>query len=232
MFTEKEDIKKWLKSINIVKNYTIKPNLSIYVWDNVIIKGSHVTEGGVLPVQFDMIKGIFDCSNCLLTSLKGSPSSCWEFNCSNNCLDSLEFGPKMVDGHYFCDNNLLKTLAYLPIEVGQDFDIQNNRDLTFITDELKKGKFGHIHLDYDILRHNKINDFNFENGAISFHAEASQNFLGLEPSLQNTYCVSDSNLDYAIEREYIYYTQKEKERLESMIINSSGISGKNKRFKL
>ena len=54
-----------------------------------------------------------------LTSLKGCPKTILgDFDCDQNHLESLLYGPTEVKGHYFCSNNKLITLKGAPIEIG------------------------------------------------------------------------------------------------------------------
>jgi hypothetical protein len=72
-----------------------------------------------LPVQFGKIFGDFDISNRELTSLKGSPYHVdGYFNCENNCLTSLDHGPKIVRNNYFATLNDFDDLNGLPEDIG------------------------------------------------------------------------------------------------------------------
>lgn len=81
-----------------------------------------------IPIMFgDVIKGDFDVSFNNLTSLMNCPSSCYNFNCSNNKIQKLLQGPQefigslnfkfpkedkpqIKTGIYNCSNNNLKSL--------------------------------------------------------------------------------------------------------------------------
>lgn len=50
-----------------------------------------------------------DCSKNQLVTLKGCVETIYDyFDCSDNQLTSIEFGPKIVKGNYFCMNNASK----------------------------------------------------------------------------------------------------------------------------
>jgi hypothetical protein len=56
--------------------------------------------------EIDIVNGYFDCSNNLLTSLKGCPKEVkGSFYCSRNKLTSLEGCPKVVKGNFYCYGN-------------------------------------------------------------------------------------------------------------------------------
>jgi hypothetical protein len=98
-----------------IKNYTINPDGSIDVNDDVNLWGKSLTE---LPLTFNRIEGYFDCSNNKLTTLKGCPR--WvdsDFNCDDNRLTSLEFSPDYVGGYFSCEYNNL-TDNYCDTEIG------------------------------------------------------------------------------------------------------------------
>ena len=101
-----------------ITNYTINPDGSIDVNDNVFLNSKRLTE---LPLRFNRVTGYFDCDNNNLTSLKGSPR--WvgsSFSCNYNCLTSLEFGPDYVSDGFYCEGNYL-TDNYCDTEIGGGF---------------------------------------------------------------------------------------------------------------
>ena len=68
--------------------------------------------GRIVEPDMKIWDGDFVCSECNLTSLKGSPEEIkGDFDCSgNNNLTSLEFGPKIVNGDYLCNGCNLTSL--------------------------------------------------------------------------------------------------------------------------
>ena len=81
-----------------------------------------------LPVKFGVVGGNFDCSFNCLTTLEGAPQEVGgRFFCGNNQLTSLAGAPRVVGGYFDCDNNRLTTLAGGPREVGGDFGCGGNR---------------------------------------------------------------------------------------------------------
>jgi hypothetical protein len=101
-----------------ITNYTINPDGSIDVDDDVDLYGFDLTE---LPLTFNKVTGYFTCSNNRLTSLKGSPRwvGGW-FHCYNNQLTSLEFSPDYMGGNFYCEWNKL-TDNYCDTEIGGGF---------------------------------------------------------------------------------------------------------------
>ena len=134
----KENIRKKCKEYGIY-NYTINTDGSIDVNDNVQIF-KELTR--LLPLKFNKVKGYFDCSDNILTSLEGCPKSVGgDFFCHNNKLTSLEGCPKSVkdfycynnqilsfkgcpeniSGNFCCDNNQITTFEYFPKHIGERF---------------------------------------------------------------------------------------------------------------
>lgn len=106
-----QEIHETCRSYNII-NYIINSDGSIDVNDNVELSHKDLNK---IPLQFRNVSGYFYVYKNNLTSLKGSPIKCREFDCSRNLLTSLEYGPKEVRFQYACYNNLLKNLNHSPI---------------------------------------------------------------------------------------------------------------------
>ena len=111
MLKDKDEIIKWLDSNNI-KNYKIDDNNHIDVRGNVDISDSDLKE---IPVQFNIVSGMFNCSYNELTSLKGSPFKCHSFDCSYNNLTSFEYSPLELFGNLIANNNKINSLKDFPI---------------------------------------------------------------------------------------------------------------------
>lgn len=80
-FKNKEDVKAWLNKMDIKYLKSI-------------------------PIQFGVVTGSFECQENELISLKGCPRKVGKFfNCGENKLTSLEYGPEIVEGEYHCYNN-------------------------------------------------------------------------------------------------------------------------------
>lgn len=69
MLQTKEEIIAWLDLMYIV-GYTINDNFTVDVVCDVYLNGKNLTK---IPVQFNKVKGYFDCRNNKLISLKGCP---------------------------------------------------------------------------------------------------------------------------------------------------------------
>ncbi len=65
--------------------------------------GNHMTS---IPIGFDEVQGIF--------------------NCSNNKLTNLEKCPRFVKGNMFADRNRISSLEHLPETIGGTFYLNNN----------------------------------------------------------------------------------------------------------
>jgi hypothetical protein len=110
-----------------IKNYTINPDGSIDVNDDVYLREKGLTE---LPLIFNKVSGYFNCGYNKLTTLKGSPR--WVggyFVCNDNQLTSLEFSPEYVGDNFSCSYNRLSSLEFSPDYVGGYFYCNRN-DLT------------------------------------------------------------------------------------------------------
>jgi len=111
---------------------------------NINISGLNLS---IIPIQFNIVKGDFDCSyNKLkslkgcpkkvgggfyceynkLTSLKGCPEIEKSFDCSNNQLISLEECPEKVGESFYCAYNKLTSLKGCPEEIKGNFNCSNN----------------------------------------------------------------------------------------------------------
>ena len=122
MKSYKEFIKESTSSIESIckkygiRNYTINPDGSIDVDDNVYLNSESLTK---LPLKFRNVGGIFDCNYNKLTTLEGAPQSVGgSFYCSNNQLTTLEGAPQRVGGSFDCRNNQLVDFNGFP----EDFE--------------------------------------------------------------------------------------------------------------
>lgn len=119
----REKIEQYLKSWDII-SYTINDDLSVDSNCSVYIGSMGLTE---IPVQFNKVKGFFDCSQNKLTTLKGCPiETTGFFDCSENLLTSLEGSPKKVGGFFNAYKNKLITLDGSPKVVNGDVDVRFN----------------------------------------------------------------------------------------------------------
>lgn len=105
-----------------IQNYTINDGL-VDVDGEVDMSYWGFTE---LPIRFGQVTGIFDCSNCGLTTLKGVPHTVGKgFYCADNKLTSLEYCPNEVGG-FNCDGNDITNLDYLPEQIEFRFYCKRN----------------------------------------------------------------------------------------------------------
>ena len=121
-------ISQTCKEYNI-KNYKINKDYSIDVVGDVILHRSKLKE---LPLKFNIVEGNFNCSNNLLTSLKGSPKKVYgNFSCFNNSnLKSLEYSPNYVSGSFNCNSCDITSLKGSPEKVEGEFNIALNPNIT------------------------------------------------------------------------------------------------------
>lgn len=120
----KEEIITWLKEMNI-HHYNIHEDLTVDVDDDVDLNKKFLV---VLPIQFGIVKGFFNCSMNYLISLKGSPKKVeGHFECSFNKLTSLEYCPEAIEGSFSCNNNLITSLKGCPKVIKGYLDCTNNQ---------------------------------------------------------------------------------------------------------
>lgn len=119
-----EEIHQVCEQYNITK-YIINSDGSIDVDAPVNLSNLGLTE---LPIQFRIVTDKFLCDNNRLTTLKGAPLVIYGykpvFDCSNNELTNLNYGPKSKC-YYYCNSNELTTLEGSPDE-SSFFDCSNN----------------------------------------------------------------------------------------------------------
>jgi len=108
----------------------------------------------IIPIQFNIIRGNFDCSYNQFKSLEGSPKEVeGYFNCSNNKLILLKGSLKEVEKDFDCSFNNLKSLEGCPEKIGRDFYCEYN-NLTSLKGCLKiiKGNFDCSHNNLKSLK--------------------------------------------------------------------------------
>ena len=122
-FINEEDIHRLCREYNI-KKYSINSDGSIDVNGNVFITNTNLTK---LPLKFNKVSGIFDCSDNLLTTLEDCPKEVGsDFNCVYNNLETLKGGPEFVYGYYKCSGNKLESLKYSPLRIEKSLFCENN----------------------------------------------------------------------------------------------------------
>ncbi len=122
-----------------IRNYTINPDGSIDVDGGVNLYNMGLTK---LPLDFNIVRGNFYCSNNKLTSLEGCPSYVGgSFYCYGNNLTSLVGCPNYIGGSFYCFENKLTSLEGCPKEVGVSFVCGDNPLESF---EGYKGDFNRL----------------------------------------------------------------------------------------
>lgn len=142
MLKTHQAIASWL-DMNLVQGYVINDDLTVDVLSgtNVYLANKQLKK---LPVQFRHVTSSFDCSQNLLTSLKGVPQKVeGNFNCSFNKLTSFQDGPEYVEKSYVATSNFIKQINDdLAYHIGENLDLSHNpiqsiENLTFVP-ECKK----------------------------------------------------------------------------------------------
>ena len=123
--TTREEVIEVCEKHKII-NYTINDDLSIDVDGGVGLSDKGLK---YLPLRFNYVSGLFQCSFNGLLSLEGSPQTVGKhFDCSDNKkLKSLKGGPQTVGGYFNCGGNNLKTLEGCPQTVSDSFYCHYNK---------------------------------------------------------------------------------------------------------
>jgi hypothetical protein len=103
-----KNVEAWLVRMG-VQNFTIDPHTNVVDVNGDVNCRSGATGGGVgplsiIPIQFGIVTGGFDCSGQALTSLAGCPHTVgYSFSCSaNRALTSLHGAPSTIGGNLYC----------------------------------------------------------------------------------------------------------------------------------
>ncbi len=91
----------------------VKDENGWFIDDDISIP-QYFAHNGELVVKFSKVSGTFMLNNLELTSLKGTPRECYNFDCSYNNLTDLKGGPDKVDYSYKCMNNKLTSIEGFP----------------------------------------------------------------------------------------------------------------------
>lgn len=115
-----DDFMHSLLGSNLVgsNTYTINDDLTVSADTHVFIRKEHLNGKTKLPIQFKKVNGSFHIDSCGLDTLKGCPTECYDFNCSDNpLLKSLEFGPSIVKGGYDASYTNIASLEHAPTKL-------------------------------------------------------------------------------------------------------------------
>ncbi len=123
-FKTREEIHVWLDEME-VEDYIINDDLTVDVGGGVDISYRNLA---MIPVQFGVVNGNFNCNTNGLISLKGAPHACGDFRCSWNQLTSLDGAPRAC-GEFWCSGNHLTSLDGAPETCQKIVCIQGNPDL-------------------------------------------------------------------------------------------------------
>lgn len=89
-----------------ITDYTINEDLSIDVDGNVNFYDKNLK---YIPLNFNYVKYVFDCSRNELISLKGCPKEVGgDFSCNRNNLKSLVGSPLIARRNVYCSDNHIK----------------------------------------------------------------------------------------------------------------------------
>lgn len=109
-FKTKEEIKKWLDSVDVgIYLYTINDDLSVDVHGSVSLSNKYLT---YMPVKFRKVDGSLDVSHNQLTNLK------W-------C-------PEYVGGFFYCHDNKITSMEGYPLTISRGCAVSHNKMTSFV----------------------------------------------------------------------------------------------------
>ena len=125
IFESNTEIDTICKKYNIV-NYTINSDNSVDVDGDVNLWDKKLK---LIPLNFNIVNGYFDCGNNNLTSLKGCPVRVGNgFYCHRNKLTSLQYSPQyMENGDFSCGWNKIESLQYCTELIRSYFSCSYNK---------------------------------------------------------------------------------------------------------
>ena len=119
---QQPNIEQILQQLDVA-DYEIT-NEGVNVFGDVIIP----LEWMEIPIQFNIVRGRFDCNRTELTSLQGAPKEVGsDFNCGWTNITSLQGAPREVGGDFICIYTKITSLQGAPKEVGGSFYCGNTK---------------------------------------------------------------------------------------------------------
>ena len=128
IFESHKDIYEICKKYNIL-DYVINDDMTITVYsDNYSTGNVYLTDSnsGKIPIKFKKVSGHFTCSYLNLNSMEGSPDYIGgNFYCNDNDLTSLEYLPSSALSYYL-KNNKITNFYGLPEFFEKYIDLRGN----------------------------------------------------------------------------------------------------------
>ena len=130
---------KYYDIFNLPKGFVVNGNLDLGSMEltelpdlsDVVVRGDFNCSDNLLTSLQgapQTVGGSFYCSHNLLTSLQGAPQKIeGDFNCSNNQLTNLQGAPQTVRGNFFCFKNQLTCLQGAPQKIERNFNCSGNQ---------------------------------------------------------------------------------------------------------
>lgn len=183
-------MKKWLSDMEIF-SYRINSDLTVDVMEDVDLSRRKIES---FPLQFNHIKGNFNCEENRLFTLKGAPEKVdGDFDCSHNNLKSLKHSPEFIGGNYYCTHNFLKNLIGAPKKIlNGSFNCSQNYLQTL------KGAPVEIY-DSFLFAENRIKNLKYFPVKTGRHIVGNGNFLislkGLRENTRGTLAFSYNRLE-------------------------------------
>jgi len=146
-----------------IKNYIINPDNSVDVNGNVHLGRKELEK---LPLKFNKVSGIFDCSCNNLTSLEGAPKYVGgSFYCYRNNLTSFIGAPQWVTSYFSCSGNEnLTSFEGFPVNIGKEVSFGNNPVSYIFSNYIKIVEGIELFNEFriitnDVIHLNRFNDY-------------------------------------------------------------------------
>jgi hypothetical protein len=133
-----------------IKNYTINSDNSVDVDGDVDLYDEKLI---LIPLNFNIVNGYFECGDNHLTSLKGCPVRVGDrFSCHDNQLTYLQYSPQyMENGDFYCGYNKIESLQYCTELIRSNFYCIDNKLTSLEHHPTVYGEF--------VCQYNQINTF-------------------------------------------------------------------------
>lgn len=154
-----EEIENWLNKYDIFYDYEIIPDEKYGFVVNLDTDFQAFKKNLIwIPIKFNIVNGVFNCSQNQLESLEFAPIYVGKsFYCNDNKLTSLKGCPNEIIGDFYCDENQLQNLKDCPKKVNfLRCDKIILDDLSFIPEKVKTERV--IIVDGNIIEEYEFKD--------------------------------------------------------------------------
>ena len=177
MYRSEEEIRAYLEKYFAYYDDFIIKNNAVNIDESLLSEPNFDRNETALSIQFGTVSGSFNISSSVIKTLKGCPTYVGGtfsiMDCKN--LTSLKYGPKHVEGNYYCTNTNIKELRWLPDYAGTFvFEWDKNLNLlpllrcgNYKDIDLIRGKYQTLPITHIINTHRGNSPKAVLNGAIA-----------------------------------------------------------------